>query len=921
MPSENAQQRPDPVRTTSTPLQAVLGPDEAGMQPLWIWLSLGLLSLTIALSTGYLLDRLYRINLERQREVAQLQAAALEAHLSQSLDLLQLTLADLAGKLPLASLTTSISQVWRDQAYTALGRNPQVRSLILVGPEDRVLLAVPEHQQGRVVDRQTFIPQGDQPLDLLRVGPVWVGRDFRDAHVETAEDRPDSGLSGRFLALGLDVKQGRSGPHLLVAGLSLDHLLRHFERHLAPYGASADLMDLNGRLLATTHPGPNPTSLAPEALTRLFDQHRTGLLAVADALHPTHDSAYQVSARHPFAVVVHMDRQRGLSAWRDEAGLTVGLAGAGLTLLLVLGLVHGRRSSRARHLHTTALARLQLAASVFETSRDGIMISDAHNRILEVNAAFTQITGYTPDEVLGQSPKLLKSGLQNAQFYAEMWERLNQDGEWQGEIWNRRKNGDIYPEHLSITTLRNADGWLTHHVAVMTDLSTLKHHKAELERLAHNDPLTGLPNRRLLLDRLHQSLLQTRSAGKLLAVVALDLDGFKAINDSLGHAAGDQLLKALAQRLSQTLRQGDTVARTGGDEFVLVLHSVDGLHECRVVLERLQRTIAAPTLLGPQAVAVSASLGVTLYPDDASDPDTLLRHADKALYDAKASGKNRCHFFDAAHDRAMRAQHQALLRLDQALAQQELCLFYQPKVNLHSGQVIGVEALIRWQHPERGLLAPGQFMPAVEGSELEVALGFWVMDTALSQISLWRQQGLPLVVSVNLSARLLVLPDFPQRLQQALAEHPDLAPADLELEILESAAVDDWEAAIRALAACQALGLRFALDDFGTGYSSLLQLRRLPVQTLKIDQGFVRGMLTEANDLAIVESVVRLSQTFDLTVIAEGVETPAQAARLLALGCRLGQGYGIAPPLAAAELPDWLRHWTTQGFWRQLPQT
>lgn len=916
MPSEHAQP-PRPVPPDAHALQAAQGHDEVGPQPLWIWLSLGLLSLTIALSTGYLLDRLYRINLERQREVAQLQAAALEEHLSQGLNLLHLTLADLAGKLP----SLSPPQLWRDRAYAALRRTPQIRSLVLVDPKDMVVLAVPEHQQGAVVSRRHFVPEGDPSLDLLRVGQVWAGRDFRDGQIVAGHTNLQSSLGGRFLAVGLDVDLGQSGSHLLAAGLNLDHVLRHFERHLAPYGASADLVGLNGELLATTHVGAPPPSLHPEALAQLFDQHHTGRLPSGNESDPAQDSAYQVSTRYPFAVVVHMDRQRGLSAWREEATFTLTLAGGSLALLLALGLVYGWRSIRGRRLHATALARLQLAASVFETSRDGIMISDAHNRILEVNNAFTQITGYTPDEVVGQSPKLLKSGLQNAQFYADMWDRLNQDGEWQGEIWNRRKNGDIYPEHLSITTLRNAQGWLTHHVAVMTDLSTLKHHKAELERLAHNDPLTGLPNRRLLLERLHQSLLQTRSAGKFLAVVALDLDGFKAINDSLGHTAGDQLLKTLAQRLTQTLRQGDTVARTGGDEFVLVLHSVDGLHECRVVLERLQRTIATPSLLGPQAVTVSASLGVTLYPDDASDPDTLLRHADKAMYDAKASGKNRYHFFDAAHDRAMKDQHQALVRLDQALARQELCLFYQPKVNLHCGDVVGVEALIRWQHPERGLLVPGQFMPAVEGSDLEVALGFWVIDTALAQTSTWRRHGGALTVSVNLSARLLTLPDFPDRLLQALSRYPELAPTDLELEILESAAVDDWQAAIRALTACQALGLRFALDDFGTGYSSLLQLRRLPVQTLKIDQGFVRGMLTEANDLAIVESVVRLSQTFDLQVIAEGVETPAQAARLLALGCELGQGYGIAPPLPAAELPDWLRHWAASGFWRQLPQT
>lgn len=558
---------------------------------------------------------------------------------------------------------------------------------------------------------------------------------------------------------------------------------------------------------------------------------------------------------------------------------------------------------------------LKLAASVFESSYDGILITDHDNRILDVNPAFCRITGYAREEVLGHSPGLLKSGRQGPEFYARMWHELLATGHWRGEIWNRRKNGEVYAELLSISVLRDERGEIRHFIGVFTDISRIKEHEAELDRIAHYDTLTGIPNRRLLADRLSQAIARAQRSGRALAVCYLDLDGFKPVNDQYGHAAGDALLIEIAHRLRAILRGEDTLARLGGDEFVLLLTDLARAEECQTALDRVLAAASAPVRVGEATVQVSASIGVTLYPRDDSDADTLLRHADQAMYLAKSAGKNRYHFFDLDEDRQLQARRQHLARLAEALAQNEFELHYQPKIDLLDGRVIGAEALLRWRHPEQGLLMPSAFLPVLLGSDLEIAVGDWVIEQVLSQIAAWRRLELDFVVSANISAEHLLHGDFVVRLREALMRHPDVPPDRLELEILETAALADMEKAARVLNACIALGVRFSLDDFGTGYSSLAYFRNLPVEMLKIDQTFVRDMLDDPNDLGIVESVVKLAQAFNRPVIAEGVESLEHGALLIHLGCRLGQGYGIARPMPAAELPEWLARWRTRAAW------
>ncbi|MBK6999233.1 MAG: EAL domain-containing protein [Rhodoferax sp.] len=564
-----------------------------------------------------------------------------------------------------------------------------------------------------------------------------------------------------------------------------------------------------------------------------------------------------------------------------------------------------------------AESKLQLAAGVFRHAREGIFITNAHGIIMDVNEAFTRITGYLREEAIGQNPRILSSGRQDRAFYAAMWGVLTQRGYWSGEIWNRRKNGEVYTETLTISAVPDATGETQHYVALFSDITAMKEHQSQLEHIAHFDALTDLPNRVLLADRLHQAMAQAQRRDQQLAVVYLDLDGFKAINDHHGHETGDQVLIALAIRMKQAVRESDTLARIGGDEFVAVLIDLEEPSASVTLLDRLLAAVALPVQVGDLSLQVSASLGVTFYPQAQDiDADQLMRQADQAMYQAKLAGKNRYYLFDAAQDSNIRVQHESLQRIRLALKNNEFVLHYQPKVNMQSGQVVGAEALIRWQHPEKGLLAPATFLPVIEDHSLAVDVGEWVIDTALTQVELWQAAGLNLPVSVNIGAYQLQQSDFVRRLQSILDKHPQVPAACIELEVLETSALADMEQVSKVIEYCNQIGVKFALDDFGTGYSSLTYLKRLRVALLKIDQSFVRDMLVDPDDLAILRGVIGLAAAFKREVIAEGVETVAHGTALLQLGCELAQGYGIARPMPPEKLPAWVATWQPDSAWR-----
>ncbi|WP_218942702.1 EAL domain-containing protein [Rhodoferax sp. BLA1] len=480
-----------------------------------------------------------------------------------------------------------------------------------------------------------------------------------------------------------------------------------------------------------------------------------------------------------------------------------------------------------------------------------------------------------------------------------------------------RKDGKvIWVQDRGRVVTRDDNGQALRIVGSYSDISFQKEHQQYLERIAHYDPLTSLPNRVLLADRMQQAMAQGKRRGLQVAVAYLDLDGFKTINDQHGHTMGDLLLTSIASQFKVMMREGDTIARLGGDEFVAVFVDLVDVQDSVALIQRLLEVASRPTEVDGLMLKVSASIGVSFYPQaEDTNADQLLRQADQAMYNAKLAGKNRYHLFDAEHDRHLRARNDTLERLQQALDQQEFVLYYQPKVNLRSGKVVGLEALIRWQHPERGLLAPGAFLPAIEGHALSVALGEWVLKTALAQVQTWAALGLRLAVSVNISAQHLQQPDFVDRLKQCLAAHPEMPHGTLELEVLETTALDEIDAVAAVIRECAAMGVSFALDDFGTGYSSLTYLKRLPAQVLKIDQSFVRDMLDDPEDRAIVEGVLGLARAFGREAVAEGAETAAHCRLLLRVGCDLAQGYGIARPMPADAVLNWVEGWHPDLGW------
>jgi diguanylate cyclase (GGDEF)-like protein/PAS domain S-box-containing protein len=565
-------------------------------------------------------------------------------------------------------------------------------------------------------------------------------------------------------------------------------------------------------------------------------------------------------------------------------------------------------------------SRLRLAANVFTHASEGIVITSEDGTILDVNHAFTRITGYAREEVLGQNPRLLKSGRQSGEFYAAMWATLKERGTWASEIWNRAKDGHVYAEMLTINAAPNANEGTRQYVAIFSDLTPIKEGERLLKHISHFDVLTGLPNRVLLGDRLRQAMAQSHRLGRFAAVAYLDLDDFRAVNDRHGQTTGDQLLLAITQRMTAALREGDTLARLGGDELVAVLPEIANIEEGLALVASLRDSVASPFEVGDLTLQLTASIGVTFFPQSEDvEPDQLLRQADQAMYLAKLAGRGRYHVFDPTLDRSMRGRHEDLHRIRQAMQGQEFELFFQPRVNMRTGEVLGAEALIRWRHPELGLLLPEQFLPAVEGNFLSVELGEWVIGSALAQMSRWRRQGLDLPVSVNVDALQLQEPRFVDRLKGLLAQYPDVQPSKLELEVLESSAFHDVAQASAVLRACSSLGISFALDDFGTGYSSLSYLKRLPVNVLKIDRSFVRDMLEDPEDLTILEGVLVLASAFRRQAVAEGVETVDQGLMLLRLGCLLAQGYGIARPMPASEIPGWAASWRPDPRWVNVP--
>jgi diguanylate cyclase (GGDEF)-like protein/PAS domain S-box-containing protein len=552
--------------------------------------------------------------------------------------------------------------------------------------------------------------------------------------------------------------------------------------------------------------------------------------------------------------------------------------------------------------------RLRQAAAIFENTRDGVMVVNNQLRITHINTAFTDITGYSEAEAIGQRASLLRSGRHNTEFYREMWQSINTTGHWQGEIWNRRKNGEVYPELLSISAVTEKSGEVSNYVGIFADISKIKASEVQLDFLAHHDPLTRLPNRLLLLSRLEHALKIAQREQKMFALLMLDLDRFKEVNDSFGHLAGDELLQQIAQRLSSRLRGVDTVCRLGGDEFTILLEDMSQPEDAALVANDIINVLSEPWQLSENIeVRIGASVGISLYPDHGDEPEQLLQQADSALYHAKAEGRGCFKYFSVAITQAARIRMDIEVRLRRGINEGELRVFYQPQVDVNTGRIVGAEALVRWQDPLNGLVPPAIFIELAEKTGLITSLGNWVLKEACLQGKRWLDKGLPpLTIAVNVSPHQFRYSHIDTVVRDILAETGYPAHR-LELELTESALMQREGEAILILERLHALGVTLAIDDFGTGYSSLSYLKLFPLNILKIDKSFIDDIPEQQSDREITSTIIAIAHTLQLKVLAEGVENPAQLAFLQEQGCDFYQGYLTSPPLPAANFEQLLR--------------
>ncbi len=567
----------------------------------------------------------------------------------------------------------------------------------------------------------------------------------------------------------------------------------------------------------------------------------------------------------------------------------------------------------------TDVRNSKAATDFFNVSHEMIFSADLNGIILDCNQRFSDVTGYSRDFAVGKHSRFLKSGMHDSDFYDDMFAKINSNGYWRGELINRHKDGSLTTFITTISTVYNSEGKPHRYLVVASDISSISHRRQELENLAYYDTLTGLPNRLLLQDRLSQSMTRVRRRGGFLAVLFIDLDGFKAINDHYGHEVGDEFLAAIGQKMKSAIRESDTLARLGGDEFVVILDDLESDKGVEQPVANLLQSCNSQILLNGLVLKVSSSIGVALYPSESSkydiEADMLLRCADQAMYVAKQQGKNRHHYFDGNIDQAIITRNNSIQAIKKGLVDGEFELYYQPIVNMHSGEVLGFDGVIRWNHLTSLLLSPSVFLPTVQNHPVGIALGYWVINQALVQISEWQAIGVTLPISINIDARLLHQPDFVENLTLAIANHPHYKAGLLTFEILETIAITDQFEAKLVIDDCRALGIEFALNDFGSGYSSIAYLRQLPIKTIKLDRSFIANITQSHEDLRLVTNIMSLAQDMGKQLVVDGIETIAQGEMLIKIGCELAQGYAIANPMRAANVISWLSDWQPELAW------
>ncbi len=762
---------------------------------------------------------------------------------------------------------------------------------------DVVMLALREadetgHSHGRQIELQ--VPQGK----------LWF-------ELSIARKPVAAGLAPRFIVLLRDITvRKRAEAEILALNLSLEEQVQERTKELlAKEEQLRETLALNDSILMTSPMGiaayrqdgqcvmanPSLASIADITQEQLLKQNFRQLSSwQASGIQEAAERVLATGARVELEIR-HLTSFFGHDVWA-RCWLSRFTSRGEPHLLLMLENITEKKAAEEE---------LRLAASVYQNSSEGILVTDAAGIILSVNPAFTEITGYAEDEALGRKTSLLRSDRHGPEFYRSMWEALTKEGCWRGEVWNRRKDGEAYLEWLSINRIEASAGAPIRYVAVFHDITELRRKDEEIRHQAFHDALTGLPNRALMKDRLLHALERAKREGGRLAVIFIDLDRFKAINDGLGHDVGDLLLQEVARRIKSRMRTADTVARLGGDEFVVLMEDLQEAGDCASLAQELMAEIARPMELSGHAVEIRASMGMAFYPEDGTNPMELMKRADLAMYSAKAAGRNTYRFFQQDMQDRISQRLNLEMELRLALAQRDLELHYQPKVDLATGKILGVEALVRWRHPLRGLLLPADFIPLAEECGLICALGDWVLDEICRQSAVWQAAGHTFKIAFNISPHQLEMGDLVARISE-LAAHHGIAPSDLEIELTESAVMAYSIHAASVLARLRGIGVTVAVSDFCAGYSSLSYLRQLPIDILKINHSFVTDADSNAEDAQIVKTILALGRMFKLTMEAEGIETSRQAELLQSFGCGIAQGYFFSRPLPAREFEDWL---------------
>jgi diguanylate cyclase (GGDEF)-like protein/PAS domain S-box-containing protein len=854
--------------------------------PLALVAVVAMLALLI-LDSGVVLLKLRSEAIERGEAFAAMHARTMENYLTQSLDTVLVTAAALK---PAAD-----GGVPGDEALRAM---PLVRSLSFLDRDARIIASTNPRNVGVRVSLAGFYPPG-APAGLATIGLPWSGRDFANGQPATVGDGIAGGGLG-FVPVLLDSRD--TGGQRILLALNCDAVRLQFSQNLAPEDGVIEAVRYDRTLLLASRPDSIVADLSATPSDGVVE---TAGGAISHA---------QASPRHPFLVVARLDRDRALDAWRRTAftvAMTLGI------VTVIFGTAGGVMLRRRRQFEAQrdALEQLQRvnAACVFDNAREGIAIVDAVGSITDVNDSFCRLTGLRRGDVLGRQALGLPIFAGAAPRRRALLGALGRDGYWGGEVELTRPDGVSAIVLATVSTVRDVAGRRRQHVVLFSDITLAKRQEQALERAAHYDALTGLPNRTLIRRHIETAMAAACDGAEPVAIAFIDVDGFKEVNDTLGHGAGDDLLRQIAARLTTALGPGDVLGRLGGDEFIAVLHGVGEAPQRQSRLRRLLDAARVPVSLADHVVHLSASIGVTFCSaDETLDADQLLRQADQAMYEAKIGGKSRYQVFDRAVAQSARAYHEGLDGLRAAFDAHQFVLHFQPVVDMVGGRVHAMEALIRWQHPTLGLVPPSGFLPLIEGNAFAVGVGDWVIDEALRHLAAWRAGGLDLTVAVNVSGVQLHDKAFTRRLEDLARDHDEIAAGRLEIELPESVIFADIGSISDVIRAGQALGIRFLLDDFGTGYSSLAYLKRLPIDGLKIDRAFVRDMLDGARSMAILKAILRLAGELGFETVAEGVETRAQWDALAGLACERVQGFHIARPMPADAVADWCRNWETR---------